>query len=538
MIADENILQLSKISLSMKHLLPEYSGIYYVLDENNHIWYIGKTKNLNKRWQGKAHHRIDQLESQKKRYFTIYYEQVSVSQLDHVETQRIETYCPELNSTPVKTKAVRPTETLLRETIIAIADFAFILGVEPPRKDIQNQPQNLNTIDWMVQKRILGLSIIHICLDLEAFATKYQLDTQNWQNTQGVIRQAFNSRKAYANKWENLPPGLPPTYSFMYRLYVNGYVIEVNYWKGLYLKEEAPQMREYIETTLAKEPINALTPESLANIQNQADQDHYYTFCLKRLKPYNSDLIEILFNDETLEREAINATMSKVSQEYKTGMRGLGSRSRRSEQIKSTLVNSEFNTIEELLLKRGINLHKYEKREFRFSGIREKIGLFVKCFSLDPQMPSESIKYSNGQIVPIFNSVSGILNNQKVQNPSCRFDTVYVLAGVDKIGWLLFEEYLKDFADLATNYFSDDFIKNLSNGSGYLEKFYISPRKYIVPARVNIKIEKIGYSVGIPFGMNENFPTFPSAKAEISNRLKNSGLPNIKLSFKSETIGK
>lgn len=533
MIADQNILQLSKVSLPMKHLLPEYSGIYYVLDENNNVWYIGQAKNICKRWKGKSHHRIYQLELQKKKHFIIYYERVSESQLDIVETQRIETYRPELNSTPVKTKTIRPTETLLRETIIAIADFAFILGVEPPRKDIQNQP--LNTIDWMVQKRILGLSIIHICLDVEALAKKYQFDTQDWQNTQGVIRQAFSSRKAYANKWENLPPGFPPVNSLMYRLYVNGYVIEVNYWKGLYLKEEPLQIRKYIETTLAKEPINALTPESLAHIQNQADQAHYYTFCLKRFKPYNSDLIEILFNDETLEREAIKARMYKISEEYQTGRRGFGSRSRspNSQQIQSTPITSEFNTIDELLISRGIDLQKYQKNEAITLGYKgEKIGLFIKCFNLDPKIPQQQKKIWNFEsntdyYLPIFNRVSGILNNQEVKNvESPEFDTVYLLASVDKTGWLLFEEYLKDFAKITTN---------LSNGCGYTNKFYVSARKYIVPAKVNIKLEKIGYSVWIPFGMNENFPTFPLAKEEIYRRLKNSGLPEIKLTFKSET---
>ncbi len=90
MIADETILQLSKVTLQTKELLPEISGIYYVIDENNNVWYIGKAKNICKRWRGKSHHRIYQLQAQKKKHFTIYYEQVSESQLDNIEKQRIE----------------------------------------------------------------------------------------------------------------------------------------------------------------------------------------------------------------------------------------------------------------------------------------------------------------------------------------------------------------------------------------------------------------------------------------------------------------
>jgi excinuclease UvrABC nuclease subunit len=123
LIADLDILNLNKVVLQAKQILPEYSGIYYILDQTNNVWYIGKAKNLRKRWQGKAHHRIYQLEAQKKKYFTIYYEQVKESQLDSIEKQRIEKYHLHLNASPVKTKNVRPTETLLRETIVAIADF-------------------------------------------------------------------------------------------------------------------------------------------------------------------------------------------------------------------------------------------------------------------------------------------------------------------------------------------------------------------------------------------------------------------------------
>ncbi len=190
MIADAVILQLPKITLHAKQLLPEYSGIYYVLDESNNVWYIGQAKNIRKRWQGKSHHRIYQLEAQKKKHFTIYYEQVSESQLGSIEKQRIEKYNPHLNSSPVKPKQVRPTETLLRETITAIADFAFLLGVESPRKEIEAQI----SIEWLAQKKILGLSVIHVCLDIDILKKKFQPDSINEQ--EALLKTAFSSRKA------------------------------------------------------------------------------------------------------------------------------------------------------------------------------------------------------------------------------------------------------------------------------------------------------------------------------------------------------
>lgn len=515
-IADPVILQLSKVPLQAKQLLPEYSGIYYVLDETNNVWYVGKAKNICKRWQGKSHHRIYQLEAQKKKHFTIYYEQVSESQLDSVEKQRIEKYHPHLNSSPVKTKKVRPVETLLRETIAAISDFAFLLGVEPPRKEIQSQI----TIDWLAQKKILGLSIIHVCLDIDILNEKFQ---PSLEEQQALIKTAFSSRKAYTNKWE-----VPPVYPWMYRLYVNGFVIEVNHWNRWYSKEETEGIREYTDTTLAQNYIRALTPESLGKIQNQADEKDRYFLHIKRLKPYTLDLIKILFN-EPVDSKAAKAMMCKISDDYKTGIRGIGSR---SQPIKSKLISSDFTTIEELLMNRGIDPEKYNRGgviNIGYSG--ERRGLCIKCFSVDMKMPSKYETDANNQKYPIYyNLAYGILNNNKTHYAPSQLDTVYLLASVEKKGWLLVEEYLNDFAIPAAN--------QLSNGIGYIEKFYVSARKYIVPAKVNIKLETIGYSAWIPFGISADFPSFESAKEEICKRLKNSGLPGIRLGFKRETIEK
>jgi predicted GIY-YIG superfamily endonuclease len=490
LIADLNILALPKVVLQAKQILPEYSGIYYVLDEANNVWYIGKAKNLRKRWQGKAHHRIYQLEAQKKKHFTIYYEQVSKTQLDNIEKQRIEKYHPHLNASPVKTKNVRPTETLLRETIVAIADFAFILGVEPPRKEIQPQ----TGIDWLFQKKLLELNIIHIGLDFTALNKKFNSEMEE---REGLIKTLFNTRKAYAQKWEKFPR----FYSFMYRLLVNGYMIEVNSLNSFLPKEFSSDF-EYTQTTLASESIKAITSESLTKIQKQLEQEKQYVVHLKRLNPYNSDLIKLFFN-EPINRENIRNELAKVSQGYKLGKRGIGSR-------------SQIVDIDSLLVSRGINISKYTREVQSLS--QDRIGVYVQYFSVDLRTS------------PYYTTIAqGIINNREVKQSSNRFEIVYCLTGVDKKAWLLFEEYFKDFAKPATK---------LNNGEGYVKKFHISARKYIVPAKVNIKLENIGYSAWIPFGLSEEFPTFETAKQEIRRRLQTSNLPGLKITFKRETIAK
>lgn len=510
MLADTKILNLAKVSLETKDLLPEYTGLYYVIDENKTVWYIGKSKNIRKRWQGKAHHRIYQLQSQKQKYFSIYYEQVDYSQLDKKEKQQITKFTPHLNNSPVKHKNVRPTETLLRETITTISDFAFILGVEPPRREIKDKIGR----EWLIQEKILDSQIINICLDMNAFTEQLKIDSVNEYESLRV--KPFMTRKAYASKWQKLPF---KDYPLMFRLSVNGYIVEVShlgFWTG---NSNLENLKQYNQTTIANELIRVLTPESLTIIQKQTLEQQHNNIRLQRLKSYTSDLIPLLFN-ELIDFETGKQKLYQLSQDYKTGKRGVGSRSDPME-----------SNIEELLISRGIDLDKYNRGNVisMKRGGQDRIGLYIQCFNLDPKTPLGYGKNIDGLEFPSYNSVVGILDNKKVNLASYKFDIVYLLISVDKYAWLLVENYLNDFATVN---------KNLRNKEGVKRKFYVSPRKFITPAKVNIKLERMNYSAWIPFGMNDQYPTFETAKMEIKARLNRADLPNLKLTFKKENITK
>jgi hypothetical protein len=105
MLADEFILNLDNVKLENKDLLPEYSGIYYVIDSEQIIWYIGRSINLQRRWNNeKPHHLFHQLisiASQENRQFFIYYDQVAIKKLRLQEKKQIAKYQPRLNYTPV-----------------------------------------------------------------------------------------------------------------------------------------------------------------------------------------------------------------------------------------------------------------------------------------------------------------------------------------------------------------------------------------------------------------------------------------------------
>ena len=510
MLADLEILNLPKVGLEAKELLPEHSGIYYVVDENQVLWYIGKAKNIYKRWQGKAHHRIYQLKQLKHKNFSIVYERINIYQLDTREKQQINKYAPHLNNSPVKSIKVRPTETLLRETINKISSFAFILGVEPPRREIKDKLRSI----CLAQEHVLDLPIIHICLDRTIIKSLF--NPQSADEYVALIKKAFSTRKAYVSKWDAFPKG----YSFMCRLIVNGYIVEVNYLERWMNKQNMEVKREYISVQLANESINSLSSTSLFSIQNYDAAQPNNQVQLHRLEPYVEDIVPLFF-DESINRQAIKKQLKQVSQDYQEGKRGAGSRSNN---------DSKF-AIDKFLIDRGVYPEKYnqdKKKPILMPGI-DRIGLCVQSFSVNLKK-SRLIKLDDKKQVQLSVETTGLINNElKYCQSSSQFDTVYLLSGVERKAWLLVEEHLQDFAKPSNQ---------LKNGEGYTKKYYVSARKYLVPAKVNIKLKYLDYSAWIPFGMSEQYPTFEAAKQEIKKRLEEADLPGLKLTFKKETIAK
>jgi hypothetical protein len=335
MQADSLILELPQVALKQRDKLPHLAGIYYVIDENNLVWYIGQAKNLYSRWQGKSHHRLVQLSSQKKKDFRICYQLVTANNLDSLEQREIAKYNPHLNQSPVKRKKVRPTETFLRETLVKLSDYLVILGIEPPRIIDEELCRNCQKYgqEWWVQKQVINLEIIHLGISLE------QLNqiTDNYEAVEGILNSAFVSRKAYANKWQ-LPPMIKDTRYLTTRLLVNGYAVEVS----ALLNSNLSFINDTFYSTLATEDVKALSGKSLMSLQetgiknymglfignpNNFDHNHPNRQILKRLKPYQADPIKLVFNEE-LNYPELRNYITKMKQDYQLGLRGIGSRSR------------------------------------------------------------------------------------------------------------------------------------------------------------------------------------------------------------------
>jgi excinuclease UvrABC nuclease subunit len=94
MLADQFILDLECVNLQHKDLLPDYSRIYYVIDRQHLIWYMGRSVNLQKRWNNlvNSHHRYQQLlaiSNQENTEFFIYYSQEQKNKLNKLEKAQI-----------------------------------------------------------------------------------------------------------------------------------------------------------------------------------------------------------------------------------------------------------------------------------------------------------------------------------------------------------------------------------------------------------------------------------------------------------------
>lgn len=118
-----------------KDQLPETAGIYFAVDKDQKIWYVGKAQNLRARWLG--HHRYDQLKKiNKKNNIKLlwYCCENNENTLTQLENYFIDKYHPVLNQTKLEAKRITPAEIELRNTLVKIGKYVFIFGYEENSK--------------------------------------------------------------------------------------------------------------------------------------------------------------------------------------------------------------------------------------------------------------------------------------------------------------------------------------------------------------------------------------------------------------------
>lgn len=495
MNADEDILQLPHIGLKNRAILPELSGIYYVIDEKFIIWYIGKAKNLRARWAGDSHHRLDQLQKQRKKLFTIYYELVPESLLDATEQQRIEQHSPQLNGTKVKARKLRPTETLLRETLANLAPYSFILGVESARKlDLKFIEDSIcRQAYWRVKKAVLPLTVIHICINV----------SELWIGKNGnsgirFLNKIFRKRSNYSNNW-NFACKDDSKYQFLppRRLLVNGFVIEV-----YEIKPEAFELIQYYELIkLANVEMRAVDEDSLVILKNKCllshlgvclateNQDYPYDQlsrkAIERIYPYKQDLVKVIFNEEIdLSKPQVLPTDTRTLRDSNTGL-----------LVRIANIANKKQNLTALLTERGLDLNRYGVNKYLES------------------IPKDDNYVDNiGDKRMIVFIKSFLWNSQNV---------FWVATTVDTVFWLLLETYLFDFAKLKRD-----------EEEGTAKTVYICTKKIILPATLTVTLNG-KWKAAIPFGSKDDM-SYNAVVDIITSRLQASGIPKLKFSFTLE----
>ena len=154
------------VSFSDRDRLPKEAGIYVVADAHHFVWYVGQAVSLQARWIGRAHHRYPQLiRTDKKLEHRIYWQIVSVQELDKKERFYIEELQPELNGCKVKSylpkqpqvdrEIKRLFKTLNRTTLL----FPILRSVIAGAYQDEDGVQCVVTVIYINDFRLLGKSV-------------------------------------------------------------------------------------------------------------------------------------------------------------------------------------------------------------------------------------------------------------------------------------------------------------------------------------------------------------------------------------------
>lgn len=270
-------LQLAALpNLSIQHLdrLPDCPAIYFAIDDQDRVLYVGQAKNLANRWRGKGHHRTEQLKRIHRRH------PVTLAWLDcadccdapperlrqrlkELEDQYIEEFQPLLNGTEVPAAKVIPAETVLQQSLEKIAKYVVIFGmVEPP--DAEQPTVILRYSGWGRQKLYIRR-----------------------------ILQGIN-RKPSSLRWtEFIRSKLHP----WWRSKCNGVTLQLGPWfetKSAHAPETEESAHDKNLHLLAGIPLLTLTPKVLEQLlqENPSFAESY-----SGLTPYQADPMPLIWKD-------------------------------------------------------------------------------------------------------------------------------------------------------------------------------------------------------------------------------------------------
>jgi predicted GIY-YIG superfamily endonuclease len=157
---------LPNLKLSEKQKLPECSAIYFAIAREQ-VLYVGLATNLRNRWQN--HHRLPQLEAVNKRCeVRLFWFSCVQNQLNDLERQYIEYYCPTLNQTKVPERSTVPSFQMLTLSLKKLNERVLGFGICPA----DNQRLKTLILGYLADYREMRLATTTLRKSLQAITRK------------------------------------------------------------------------------------------------------------------------------------------------------------------------------------------------------------------------------------------------------------------------------------------------------------------------------------------------------------------------------
>ncbi|MFP4298845.1 MAG: GIY-YIG nuclease family protein [Spirulinaceae cyanobacterium] len=195
-----NPFDLPSVKLSELNQLPKNTAIYFAIDAQNRILYIGQASNLAARW--KNHHRTFQLqEIDKDSAVRIAWQTWNQEGLDEAEKYFIQTFHPSLNGSEVKAPKIIPSEFILRNFLKTMSRRLIIIGIQPQgEKDL---PHVHLKYDWTnCSSRGTAAKIREFISNNKISNTSFKIRRKPYGRIYGMVFRP-GSREQKANAREN-----------------------------------------------------------------------------------------------------------------------------------------------------------------------------------------------------------------------------------------------------------------------------------------------------------------------------------------------
>ena len=202
-------LKMPSVDLDNLNQLPDCSAIYFAIDSQNRILYIGQASNLLARW--KNHHREYQLQEINQDYpVRIAWQVWNDEELNEIEVYLIKNFQPLLNGTQVKSPQIVPSEFVFQNFLREFYRRLIIIGFKPQTS--QELPHIHLKYDWTdCSPKGTAAKIKNFIQENNNINTSFKIRRKPWGRISGPEDFQIGSRaqkalarqnRSYNNHWE------------------------------------------------------------------------------------------------------------------------------------------------------------------------------------------------------------------------------------------------------------------------------------------------------------------------------------------------